>query len=235
MITISVAGLNVGIDNRYKGVQRRCRDYLTDAEPEFCVCATEEDIERERQANLPRAFRNGYLEFICVYREIARRLPAYDAFLMHGASLMAEGKGFLFTAPSGTGKSTHTNLWAANYPGTVFINGDKPIIRKIDGRFMICGTPWQGKENFGNPIMAPASGVCLLTRGEENSIAPILPEKIISALMHQIFLPENPEMRLKMLELYDEFLRSVPVFRLTCNMEQSAAAVSYEAMVHGII
>ena len=133
MITIKVAGLAIGIDNRFEYITRLAADYLTDEPPLFTVRATEEDIAEEARMTDVR-FPDGYLESIVSYRKIAEILPTYDAFVFHGAVLNYGGHALAFTAKSGTGKTTHTRLWLSEFGDKVhYLNGDKPIIRFIDG------------------------------------------------------------------------------------------------------
>lgn len=230
-ITISIAGLNIGMEWTHKYVPRHCKKFLTDAEPDFSVTSSPEDWEREIE-NAGEPVKVGAAEFTCLHREIAKHLPDYDAFLMHGAAMSANGKGYLFTAPSGTGKTTHIRLWQQCFPEQVgCINGDKPIVRKIDGQFCFCGTPWRGKERYGGTEILPVDGICLLERAEENSIRRVAPTEVFRQLTHQIYFPKDPQQLGKFLSLFDEFLSSVPIYRMGCNMDPSAAEMSFAAMV----
>lgn len=231
-MTISVAGLNIGIEYTHKYVARMCRKYLTDADPMFTVTSTPTDWEAERLAAEDENITDGAIEFTCIHREIAKRLPDYDAFLMHGAAMSAGGKGYLFTAPSGTGKTTHIRLWQECFPEEVgCINGDKPIVRKIDGQFYFCGTPWRGKERYGTPVMLPVGGICLLERAKDNTIHKVTAAEIFPQLSHQVYFQRDQKRLLKFLSLFDELLSSAPIYRMGCNMDPSAARMSFAAMV----
>lgn len=230
-LTISVAGLNIGIEYTHKYMARTCKKFLTKAEPDFTVTSTPEDWEAERLAAEDENIGTGILEFTCIHREIAKRLPDYDAFVMHGAAMSANGKGYIFTAPSGTGKTTHTRMWRQRFSDSVrYINGDKPIVRKNDGVFYFCGTPWRGKERLGGYRMVPADGICLLERSAENHIQRVQPTEVFTQLTHQVFFPQDPMQLNRFLSLFDEFLSVVPIYRMGCNMDISAAEMSYAAM-----
>lgn len=230
-ITISVAKLNIGLEYEHRHVKRVCREYLTDEKPIFSVKTKPEDWEQERIMAGDETIRDGTLEFTCLHREIAIRLPAYDAFVVHGAAMSANGKGYLFTAPSGTGKTTHIRMWQKCYPEKVgCINGDKPIVRKIDGQFYLCGTPWRGKEKYGKPAILPVGGICVLGRSKENFIHKVQPNEVFEQLTHQVFFPKEPQVLVKFLTLFDEFLSNVPIYRMGCNMDTSAAEMSFAAM-----
>ena len=81
---------------------------------------------------------------------ICDRMPFYDMFLMHAAVVAVDGVAYIFTAPSGTGKTTHTMLWKKHFGDrAVIVNGDKPLIRLQGGKVYVCSTPWKGKEELG--------------------------------------------------------------------------------------
>lgn len=230
MITFRTAGLNIGFDNRYDQ-SIRFRGFLTDAEPVFTVSVDDADIEAESRFS---HYNPAYLEYVCAYRKIAERLPDYDAFVFHGAVITKDGGAFVFTAPSGTGKTTHVKLWEQCYPDCWVLSGDKPIIRKHAGVFCACGTPWRGKEGMGSRSARDLTAFCVLERAEENHIARTQDPDIVRALMHQVYLPQDPQRMLRQLTLMDECFRSVPIFRLGCNMDPEAARVAYEGMKDAI-
>ncbi|MCF0197193.1 MAG: hypothetical protein HUK03_08225 [Bacteroidaceae bacterium] len=90
--------------------------------------------------------------------------------LMHASVIRCEGKGFLMTAPSGTGKSTHTRLWYDNIPGCDLMNDDNPVVRVIDGQAIVYGSPWSGKTPCYRNIEAPIGGIVRLWQKPANSI-----------------------------------------------------------------
>ena len=232
MITIKVAGLAIGIDNRFEYITRLAADYLTDEPPLFTVRATEEDIAEEARMTDVR-FPDGYLESIVSYRKIAEILPTYDAFVFHGAVLNYGGHALAFTAKSGTGKTTHTRLWLSEFGDKVhYLNGDKPIIRFIDGVPYACGTPWRGKEGYGVNEMAPLHALAFLERGVENSAVPIPSEEVVTFLLTQMYMPRtSPTAAVLSMRLADRLTRTVRLVRLKCNMDPSAAHVAFSAML----
>ncbi len=227
MITLELAGVNVGIDNQYD-ISHRMKGWITDAEPEFTVRVSPEELEQENNGG---SMSPEYLEFICVYRHIAERMPDYDAFVFHGAAVEMDGLAYLFTAPSGTGKTTHTWLWRRSFGQRVrFLNGDKPILRKTEQGFQAFGTPWRGKELYGCNAHRPIQGVCMLRRGLTDEIHPARPEELVHFLPRQVYFPRDPRRLDKLLGLVDEFCSSVPIWSMSCTPKASAAVAAYEAM-----
>lgn len=98
-----------------------------------------------------------------------------DTLLVHASVIRNNGKGYLMTAPSGTGKSTHTRLWYENIPGSDLMNDDNPVIRIIDGTPIVYGTPWSGKTPCYRNIQAPIGGIVRIQQRPENSIRQLSP------------------------------------------------------------
>ena len=233
MLCIRIAELNIGIDNRYEYVERFCRGYIIDSgcDLDFTVAVTEDDIDGELAiATIPVS--RGYAETICVYRAICDRvLREYDGFLLHAAVIEFEGRGYAFSAKSGTGKSTHIALWKKVFgDGVTVVNGDKPIVRYKNGEFIAYGTPWCGKEGYGRNTFVPLRALCFLERAVENSIARMSPSDAVARVFNQVILPNDVESFDRMSTLLDRMLGAVPCYLLGCSMEDEAARVAYNGM-----
>ena len=216
------------------------RDFLTDGLPEMSVNIIPRDIVYEREKSLredllegiePREFPEEYLEFIAVQRKLAEVFFDYNILLFHGSVVAVDGEAYLFTAKSGTGKSTHTRLWREVFgPRAVMVNDDKPFLEIRDDHVVVHGSPWNGKHRLGENISLPLKAICILERGEENRISPIGPREALTMLMQQ---SQRPQDRLKLplyLDLVDKLSSSVRFYRMACNMDPSAAVIAYETM-----
>ena len=230
MIKVKIADLPIAIDNKYSHIERLAADYLTDEEPLFTVCATDEDIEAERIAS-EHDFHPSYLEAVVIYRKIAIRLPEYGAVVLHGAVLNLDGVAYAFTARSGVGKTTHTRLWLRCFGERVhYLNGDKPIVRFVDGVPYAYGTPWCGKEGYGVNERAPLRGIAFLERGEKNSARIVEPDEVTMSLVSQVYIPKTGVGAALAMGICDRLLSSVRLVKLKCNMELKAAEVSALAL-----
>lgn len=132
-----------------------------------------ENVLREKRIRTDQAaeYTDAYLETLAVYRKIAEWMPMYNTLLFHGSVIAVDGKAYLFTAKSGTGKSTHTRLWREYFgERAVMINDDKPLLRITQEGVFAYGTPWDGKHRLSTNISAPLAGICILRRGNDNSI-----------------------------------------------------------------
>lgn len=223
-----IAGIAVEIEHRYPLISWECGGYETDAPPQITVSASDKEIAEE-YARTGGMFGMGESESNILYRKAALAMLDYDGFLLHSAAVAVDGMGYVFTAPGGTGKSTHINYWREVY-GAEVINGDKPIIRKIGGKFHVCGTPWHGKERMGVAQNVPLKAVCLLERGSENAIERMDADAGADKLFRQLLPIEEPEYIIKQLDLLNELLSEVPIYRLKCTMSPEAARVAFEGM-----
>lgn len=229
---VKVADFIVEISHRYEYTRTLCNDYLYSGteKAELFVSATEDDLCSE-EAIAKEKHSRGFIESICIYRNLCLNLPQKDAFVMHGAAVAVDDKGYVFTAKSGTGKSTHALLWCELLPNrAAIINGDKPIIRKKDGKFVIYGTPWSGKEGFNQNTGKELFGVCFLERGEQNKISSLPKADSAMRIMNQILIPSTEEGVVKTFDLIDEMINKTKTYKLSCNVSLEAARMSYECM-----
>ena len=231
MLVIKIANIPIGIDNRFEYIENIARDYLSDEVALFTVSAGSDEIAKEREASAGE-LSDGYLESIVVYRKIAERLPEYGAVVFHGAILAKGEKAYAFTARSGVGKTTHTRLWLSELGSDVhYINGDKPVIRLIDGVPYAFGTPWRGKEGYGRAESAPLKAIALLERAETNTAKQIPYSDGVVRLMKQIYIPKNPDSASLAMRVADKILTTVRFVELKCNMDTEAAHVAAKAMI----
>lgn len=238
--TIQLAGKNIAVASLHPFVQAYCRDYLTTEQADFSVEISQPNIDYERERSrqedlkehLPvKAFPDEYLEALAVYRKIADQMPDFDTILFHGSAIAVDGTGYLFTAKSGTGKSTHTRLWREYFgERAVMVNDDKPLIRMTEQGAAVCGTPWNGKHRLGSKLSVPLKALCILERSGENHIEKITAKQAYNMLVQQVHKPKNGQKLMKTLQLIDRLTENVQLYCLGCNMDISAAETAYKAM-----
>ena len=238
--TYRFAGRTVDIRALYPDVYALCVDYRAEGATDFTVSTTQADIEFEREKNAResmiegspvREHTDGYLETLAVYRQISERMPHYNTILFHGSCIAADGMSYLFTAKSGTGKSTHTRLWRELLGDqTVMVNDDKPLIRVTGDGVVAYGTPWNGKHRLSSNIAVPLKAICILERSAENHIREVTPSEALPMLLQQVYRPMDAAAMIETLNLIDRLAGFVKLYRLGCNMNIEAAKVAYGAM-----
>lgn len=228
---IDLGGLSVGIRTAYEYVYEKCRSYLTGAAPSFTVETTPEMLAQECRTvrGMKRTAEQNEADLL--YRLVARELPLYDAILFHGSAVACDGQGYMFTAPGGTGKSTHTRMWMGIDGHDIrMINDDKPIVRCIGQQIWICGSPWNGKHNLGMPGRVPLRAICALERGQTNQIRVMDYREMQPVLLYQGFCERDPAITASFIELLSKLRDQVRFYKLQCNMDTEAARVSFEMM-----
>lgn len=238
--TIKLANKYVDINAMFDTTKLFCKDYISEGEADFYIEIAPEDIEFERkqnkkidekEGNPEREHPDAYLELIALQRKVTEALFERDILLFHGSVIAVDGVAYLFTATSGTGKSTHTRLWREMLGNrAVMVNDDKPFISMRGDEIIVHGSPWNGKHKLGENISVPLRAICILERGETNEIAPISASSALKMLLQQSSRPQNVALIPKYMELLDSISRGVAFYRLKCNMDPEAARVSFEGM-----
>jgi len=234
---IQIAGVKIGVNTCGKQTAELIREYRSEGGVCFSVEVTEEDIavmrEKAKQEDIlegkePQSYSSGYLESLAVYRKICEKMVEYDTILMHGSVVAVDGEAYLFTAKSGTGKSTHTRFWREMFgERAIMVNDDKPLLKLKDDGVLACGTPWDGKHHLSTNVCLPLKAICILERGEENEIHPISAQEALPMVFQQTHRPKNMG---KYMEIIDKLTQRVAFYRLKCNQTPEAAKIAYEGM-----
>ena len=225
-----LAGLTIEIDSLYPEVHAMCEPYRAEGPVDFSVSTGQEDIGLEAQkADQGIAFTDSYLETLAVYRKIAEKLPYYGAFLMHGSCVAADGYGYIFSAKSGTGKSTHAALWRKLLGDrAVMVNDDKPLVRLVDGCVKAYGSPWDGKHHLSCDVSVPLRAVCFLERSQSNRIVRLSRDEALPLMVRHVYRPSDPEALQRTMGILGSL--DIGFYKLFCNMDISAAKLAFSAM-----
>ena len=236
---IKLAEISMRIHSIYRSTMQFCSEYLTDETPKFEIEITQKDIDEERIHSVHSSVQEGrevvhytdaYLETLALYRKITAKLIDFHVLLFHSSAVAVGGQVYLFTAKSGVGKTTHTKLWLRNIPNCHVLNGDKPLLLFRNDGIYVCGTPWQGKENYGTNEILPLKALCVLERGKQNHIKQISFGVAFATLMMQAHHPDAGAGVIQSIQLLKQFDR-IKLYQLQCNMQDEAAFVSYKGMV----
>ncbi len=160
-------------------------------------------------------------------------LMHHDGLVIHASSIAFHDKGILFTAPSGTGKSTHVRLWQETFGDEVtVVNDDTPAIRFIDGVPMLFGTPWSGSLGKHTNTQAPLRAIVALERSAENSIRKLNSMEALRILMTRSLLPYFDE---KLMAVacgqVERLLGGVDVYLLKCRPDKEAVELVYQCIM----
>ncbi len=239
--TYKIAEKVIEINSLFEDIHKQCAEYRFDGAPELVVTTVPEDIgfEREKSARedelegIPtRHFADAYLESLAVYRRLSTQMLEHDTLLFHGSAIALDGQAVLFTAKSGTGKSTHTALWRKEFGERCFmVNDDKPLLRITDEGVLVCGTPWDGKHHLSRNCQVPLKAICILERGQKNTITPITAKEALPMIMQQSFRPAGPQGMAQLLQVVDKLTKHLAFYRLQCTISPEAAHIACQAML----
>lgn len=212
-------------------ITKQCVEYASDEKPELELEITASDVEYERSRADSDGYSYGYLESLAFYRKFCSYAVNKNILLFHSSAIAVDGKAYLFAAPSGTGKSTHTRLWRQIFgERAVTVNDDKPLVKIEGDEAIVFGTPWDGKHRLSSNISVPIGGICFLTRGETNSIKSLMPMEALPEFLSQTFRPLDEDGVAKMLSLALRATAEIPMWKLACNISEEAVKVAYEGM-----
>lgn len=235
---VRLADKVVAVSANYATTKRFCQGYLIGeipSEVDIEVSVNLQDVaeEQEKAAKAELGpYSNNYLETLALHRKVSEELTKYHTVLFHGSAIAVDGEVYLFTAPSGTGKSTHARLWREHFGERAFmVNDDKPFLHlNEDGSITVYGAPWDGKHRLSRNIGMPLKGICILAQAEENRIQKLPVKDALQEIYLQIYrTTESPQIMKETLVVLNGIL-SQPLYRLECNISQEAVKLSYEAM-----
>ena len=226
-----IADLRIDIQNRLPFTDVFCKEYLSldqESSADFAVSVTNEAFIEEKSKTPVGS--DGYIENICLYREICLKMPLYNRFLLHSCVLEYKGDAYAFLGRSGTGKSTHTGLWLQYIDGAEILNGDKPILAVLENEIVAYGTPWMGKEGRGQKGKCPLKALVFLEQAKKNSIEKLSISNASMRVFQQVLLPNEEETATKSLELLDALITRIPSYLLKCDISEDAVKTAFECL-----
>ena len=228
-----VAGLTFEMTPQFPRLAEQAKNYCADGIPAFQVAANPREwqaILRQKEKEAETARMQEYAEYICCSADFCRKLPEHGRFYLHASAVVLDGRGYLFSAPSGTGKSTHTSLWLREFPGSFILNDDKPVIWPQKDGITVWGSPFSGKTNLQVNQGVPLQGICFLKRGKQDTIRRLCEEEALAALLDNTYRPPGTEPMNRLLDMLEMVIRRTGMFELECTPNTGAARLSREEM-----
>lgn len=154
----------------------------------------------------------------------------HNGFYLHSSCVSLNGEGVVFTAPSGTGKSTQASLWEECL-GVETINGDRTIIKREEDGWKGYGSPYAGSSYIFKNKSIDLKAIIILEQGKENVISKVSPrEAFITLYKETVQNPWNPEYMDKMMNLLERAIQEIPIYRLTCRPDKGAVELVYQTV-----
>lgn len=146
-----------------------------------------------------------------------------NAAVIHSTAVAYGKQAVLFSAPSGTGKSTHAGLWKEFYPEEVTLfNDDTPVVREIDGVLHACGTPWSGKTEINENIECPLKAIVFLKQAESNTIRRMTTIESVVKFLNETRKPVFEHLMDKHVNFLEHIIKNVPIYELGCTISRDA-------------
>lgn len=221
-----IAGLKVEMNPKFDRLKRQSEAYKSLGEP---VIRINPDFDGGLYA-LPDNCTAEDREYIYSSAAFCREIIPHGRFFLHASAVVLDGEAYLFSAPSGMGKSTHTALWLRSFEGSYILNDDKPVIFPENERVTVWGTPFAGKTDLQVNRGVPLRAVCFLKQGNENSITRIDSERAIALTLNNTYRPKNSDNMKLLLDMIGRVVETADIFEMSCRNEFAAAEMSYKAM-----
>ena len=212
-----IAGLTVRMNNCGGRSEKQAIPYLAknqDPEQHFDI---DINVDKKRveiaMREHPELNANDW-EYMLTGSDFYTDLIKFNGILLHSSCVVVDGVAYAFSADSGTGKSTHTQLWLKHFGDRAYIlNDDKPAIREIDGKIYACGTPWSGKYDYSVPKVVPLAGICFLERSEDNWIKPAETSKAIFNIFSQTIRKLGTNAMEDLFDVLETIFKKVPILQ----------------------
>jgi hypothetical protein len=231
-----VAGLNIEVKARHPEIKELFHYFLIEQkEADFSISVDDElfNLAAGLHRSMDPSASDQRIESLALQYALCHEALRYECMVIHGSALQLDGEAYVFSAPSKTGKSTHSRMWREVFGERVsMINDDMPLLRRQNGAWQVCGTPWNGKHGLGFNHTVPLKAICLLSRGE-NSIRRYQQEDI-PYLLNQILRPFDPGLNQLTFDILNALLSEVPAYHMSCTPTHNAAVMAKNFMKEGL-
>lgn len=220
-----IAGLKVEMEPKFRRLTRQSEAYRSSGTPVMRVKPDPADEAHVGMDGSPAE-----REYLCCSAAFCRGIIRHGRFFLHASAVVREGEAYLFSAPSGTGKSTHTALWRALFPDSYILNDDKPVLWPTNGRITAWGTPFSGKTDWNVNRGVPVKGICFLKQGSENRIRSVAETEALALMLNNTWRPKDRDGMERLLELVEQVLTQTNIYEMQCTPDLEAAMLSYQGM-----
>ncbi len=226
-----IVDLYIDLGYKHDRLIHQAAAYKTDENesPNITIYLSDKFIEDKQKENPHLTVED--CEYIWTGALFYDALINFNAFILHSSAVMIDGRAYLFSAPSGTGKSTHTSLWLKHFGDRAqILNDDKPAIRICENGIRAYGTPWSGKTDLNINTDAELAGICFLERDTTNHIKEISKSEAIMKVLNQTLRPSEEKQMGLLLDTLDTVISKIPIYKMGCTISEEAAVMAYEAM-----
>ncbi|MBQ7793921.1 MAG: hypothetical protein IJ366_05310 [Clostridia bacterium] len=226
-----IVGLYTDMGYKHERLLKQAAAYKTEdnVRPNITIYLSDNFIEEKHKENPHLSLDE--CEYIWTGSLFYDALINFEGFILHASAVMMDGRAYLFSAPSGTGKSTHTSLWLKHFGDRAqILNDDKPAIRVTDNGIRAYGTPWSGKTDLNINTDAELAGICFLERDTTNHIEEISKAEAIVKVLNQTLRPSEEKQMGMLLDTLDVVISKIPIYKMGCTISEEAVEMAYNKM-----
>lgn len=212
--------------------------YNGNLKPEFEVITNHQEAldlyPAFANADYPDDYKNKALDYIYERNVFAKKILKYNGIVLHSSAVVVDGCAYLFSAPSGTGKSTHTGNWLKIFGDKAFIlNDDRPTVRILEDGVYAYGTPWCGSTNINTNAKARLQGICFLQRDDHNWIKNMNAQSAMLCLLYASAKKLTMDEMGKQADIINKIVECIPIYEMGCTPTIEAAQMAYDVMSKG--
>ena len=200
--------------------------------PITCTCY-KEDLSHMVCAVNERPFLQPPDTFDKIIRFLPLReiLQYFHTIFLHASQVVLDGTGIVFSAASGTGKSTQAKLWE-RYQKAEIVCSDRTLLRRKEDVWETYGCPMDGSEPIANPDVHKLGCIVLLHQSKENSVRRLKAVQAAAFLMEQTIIDcWDEKAAIKEMELLLELIDQIPVYQLLCTPDKRAVDVLMKVLI----
>ena len=221
-----IAGIKAAMTPKFERLKRQSESYRSFGEPVMNITPDPYDRAQVVQGK----YSEEDCEYICCSAAFCRGIIQHGRFFLHASAVVYEGEAYLFSAPSGTGKSTHTAFWRELFPDSYILNDDKPVICPKKDTITVWGTPFAGKTDLQVNREVPLKAICFLKQGSANRICQVTEEQALAMILNHTWRPNTKDSMNLLLDMIEQVVTQVNLYEMVCTKEAAAAKLSYSVM-----
>lgn len=222
-----IADLIVEMDPQYNLLSNQAKKYLIDSEKSSDIVI---NIEKEYTNYYKKSFphlTSEEIEYILFGESFYQQINNFNGTMLHSSCVVKDNYAYLFSAPSGTGKSTLTNYWCELFKDAYILNDDKPAII-VEDNVYACGTPFSGKVDLSKNTKVEVAVIVFLERSTTPWVKEISKSQAIFEILNQTIRPSDASQTNKLLNVIEQIVSKIKIYKMGCINDISQAQFSYE-------
>ena len=227
-----IADVTVEFEAKYPATIQRSKKYLTDNNKKSDIYIKVSDEQIANMQKKDPTLTAELSEYMLIGTDFYKEILQFNGCLLHASAIVIDDEAFLFSAPCGGGKSTHTSLWLKYLSDKkpYILNDDKPAIRVFSDGIYAYGTPFSGKHDISENKKVKLKSICFIEQSKKNEIEKLNTLESIQLIFSQTLRKVSKKQMNEFLDVLEEIIKQIPIYKLKCDMSKEAVLLSYNTM-----